>query len=306
MRVPKSADYAFYEDVLKRDNSGIPDVDVYVFSPTCVPWASGGKLRGHQDPQGWVFLKSIEYIIEKLPKVVLFENVVGFYQDKESFEVLRAALHGAGYTSEFMKLNSLDYSVPQRRIRVYGVGVRGGAALALPPAHYMPTPTLSDIVKPLPRGLWRALPPMSKTLAYTNVVSCLNKLAATRGVQVFTQAVAIDTGATTERASSSIDVMFTMTRTGCQRHDYWVTKKGGVMDIYDMEDCQGVLPGVIDIQAANVSRPQYGAMLGNGMSWPVVAAIFPPVLKSAGFCTAEECLTLDARWREVAGQRLSS
>jgi len=151
-----------------------------------------------------------------------------------------------------------------------------------------------------------ALPPKSESLAYTNAVSYVNKHAETIGVDVFTKAVAIATGATTDRAASSVDILFTMTKTGCSRHVYWVTKKGGVMDIYDMEACQGVLPGVIDIQAAMVSRPQYRAMLGNGMSWPVVAAIFPPALKSAEFCTAQECLTLDARWREVARQRLNS
>ena len=45
-------------------------------------------------------------------------------------------------------------------------------------------------------------------------------------------------------------------------------------------------------------------MLGNAMTWPVVAALCPVMFKCANMVTVEEAFELDSKWREVAARRL--
>ena len=83
------------------------------------------------------------------------------------------------------------------------------------------------------------------------------------------KAVVIDVGMSCDRnIHAKVDCAPTLTRTGCYRHDYWITTKGGHMDVYDMEFWFGIPRGIYDYERAGCSAQQYAAMLGNFVCWP--------------------------------------
>ena len=98
-------------------------------------------------------------------------------------------------------------------------------------------------------------------------------------------AVQMDVGSSEHRAGVNIDVCGTLTHTGCKRNDYWVSTKGGVMSVEELERLQGIPQHFFDYKEAGISQAQYRGMIGNAMSWPVVAAVIASTLRAAGIAS---------------------
>ena len=64
-----------YSDVHDRDLAQVPEVDVYVAGFPCQPFSTMGRRAGMNDQQGTVFFSILDYIAQKLPKVVILESV---------------------------------------------------------------------------------------------------------------------------------------------------------------------------------------------------------------------------------------
>jgi DNA (cytosine-5)-methyltransferase 1 len=113
-----------------------PRVDVVVGGPPCQPWSTGGKRLGDADPRdGWpIFLQTLEAI---RPQAFIAENVAGFGAGarKPHFDALTQRLRGLGYNVMAEVLNAADYGVPQRRLRLLIVGIRG-ALFRFPAPHF--------------------------------------------------------------------------------------------------------------------------------------------------------------------------
>ncbi|HTG44212.1 MAG TPA: DNA cytosine methyltransferase [Verrucomicrobiae bacterium] len=122
--------------------------------PPCQPFSLGGKHRGHRDERN-LFPEAVRAVRELQPEAFLFENVKGLLRDsfskyfsyillqlkhplirpksEETWEehLVRLEKHETGgnyadfhYNVIFSLLNAADYGVPQRRERVFIVGIR--------------------------------------------------------------------------------------------------------------------------------------------------------------------------------------
>jgi DNA (cytosine-5)-methyltransferase 1 len=136
--------------------------------PPCQPFSLGGKHRGHADARN-LFPEAVRAIREIQPVAFMFENVKGLlrrgFSDYYHYvidqlrypEIVRGKneewqdhsarlrkLHrgekeeGLCYRVEFKLLNAADYGVPQRRERVFIVGVRSdlGISFCFPKATH--------------------------------------------------------------------------------------------------------------------------------------------------------------------------
>jgi len=129
-------------------------IDLLAGGPPCQPFSIGGKHRGYLDKRD-MFSEMVRAVRETYPKIVLVENVRGLVRKSFSkyFEYIilqftypeivrkdnenwqdhlsrleryhtKANCDGLSYRVVYRVLNAADYGVPQKRERVFIVGVR--------------------------------------------------------------------------------------------------------------------------------------------------------------------------------------
>ncbi len=160
-------------DARDIDYAQIGHVDVVVGGPPCQPFSLGGKHRGPEDSRD-MFPEAVRAVRELRPAAFLFENVKGLmrpcfqgylqyivlqlrYPDMvrlpgEGFEEHTARLNAQGghagleYSVFVSLLNAADYGVPQRRERVFVVGLRKDLHLgwSFPPSTHSEAALLYD------------------------------------------------------------------------------------------------------------------------------------------------------------------
>ena len=122
-----------YEDITKRDNSQLPDIDIYVCGFPCQSFSLMGKKLGTQDPRGNIMMHCIDVIKKKQPSVFILENVKNFkfIEKGKPFNFLIDELASI-VNEEDEQLyniycdiyNTKDYGIPQNRERIYIIGIK--------------------------------------------------------------------------------------------------------------------------------------------------------------------------------------
>ena len=104
----------------------IPTHDVLIGGFPCQPFSSLGKLKGFDDEgRGTLFFEIKDILQKKDTKVVVLENVKNIVtHDKgKTFNRILTELDEIGYDCYYNILNSEDFGVPQRRNRMFLVGL---------------------------------------------------------------------------------------------------------------------------------------------------------------------------------------
>lgn len=134
---------AFFPDLLARTSIShciiaerpriVPsNLDIYVAGFPCKDFSTLNKFREClTGPNSPIFYGVVRYIREHEPCVFVLENVSGLVNRKRGapapiHEVMRILRNIPGYTVRGWRVNSSDYYLPQRRRRVYIVGVHTG------------------------------------------------------------------------------------------------------------------------------------------------------------------------------------
>lgn len=114
------------EDISERELRGWRGrVPVVVGGPPCQPWSTGGLQRGDADDRDGLaaMFRALDLI---RPEAFIIENVAGLERGRTRayflslLEVLRESL---GYKVSVKLLDAADYGVPQRRLRMFIVGM---------------------------------------------------------------------------------------------------------------------------------------------------------------------------------------
>jgi len=108
----------------------IPDHSIFVAGFPCQAFSIAGNRRGFNDTRGTLFFEIQKIVEEKLPSILLLENVLGLlsHEKGRTFATILDTLDAMGYDVEWQVLNS-KYFVPQNRERVFIVGhLRGKRA----------------------------------------------------------------------------------------------------------------------------------------------------------------------------------
>ena len=130
-------------DILNVREDEIPEGDILTAGFPCQPFSSAGSRKGVFDSRGMLYKECLRIIKNKMPKVIVFENVRGLLSTKyidgrNLVEVIiedLSEMNGIGYNVVHKLLNASDYGVPQNRQRVFFVGVRKdlGVKFTFPP-----------------------------------------------------------------------------------------------------------------------------------------------------------------------------
>lgn len=158
LRANFNPDLVFEGDVRDFDATPFAGIDLLAGGPPCQPFSLGGLAKAHQDERD-MFPQTARILAQCCPKAFIFENVKGLARksfqeyfeyilltltyplerrsDDEPWQKHKARLdkidlanyNSVSYTVSYKLLNAADYGVPQRRERVFIVGLRSDLKL---------------------------------------------------------------------------------------------------------------------------------------------------------------------------------
>lgn len=121
-------DHIIEGDITKIKSSEIPDHDLLVGGFPCQTFSVVGQRKGFEDPRGLLYREMVRILRDKKPTAFIAENVKGLVSvDKgRVYEKILSDCENAGYEVFPNVLNASQFGVPQKRERLFIVGVRHG------------------------------------------------------------------------------------------------------------------------------------------------------------------------------------
>jgi len=141
-----------------KELAGVDEIDVVIGGPPCQGFSHMG-LRDLKDPRNTLVAHYMRLILEISPKAFLMENVPGLISGKTRFvldEVIQLAEeNGYEITKPVRVLDASDFGVPQKRRRLFLLGIRSDVGSAIPypdgPCNGQPgRPTVLEAIGDLP------------------------------------------------------------------------------------------------------------------------------------------------------------
>lgn len=116
-------------DIREVKSNELPDFDILTGGFPCQSFsivAQNPKRLGVKDNRGKLFFEMCRFLKEKQPKCFIAENVKGILSanDKSAFPLIIQEFEESGYNVSYRLLNAVDFGVPQKRERVFIVGIR--------------------------------------------------------------------------------------------------------------------------------------------------------------------------------------
>ena len=140
-------------DIRELDASAIPDHDILVAGFPCQPFSIIGDRRGFGDTRGTLFFEIARILEAKRPRAFVLENVkqLATHQRGTTLRRIVDILHQMDYSVEHRIFNALDFGLPQKRERVFVVGMAREWAFEWPAGGIPMTPLSEVLEKRVPR-----------------------------------------------------------------------------------------------------------------------------------------------------------
>lgn len=143
-------------------------IDVLAGGVPCQAFSQAGERQGLEDPRGQLILEFNRLILECEPKVFLIENVKGLltHEKGKTFEdVVELLKNGGRYNIHYKLLNAKDYEVPQKRERVFIIGIRSDITGSWSfPQKSSKSVLLRDVLVNVPPSLGAKYPPAKEAV----------------------------------------------------------------------------------------------------------------------------------------------
>ncbi len=117
-------------DIRDIEIKDIPQADIVIGGFPCQDFSHSGKRKGLTSDRGRLYLEMKKVVEHIKPKAFVAENVDGIRTstkgtDTSALDEIIVDFMNLGYNVVYKVLNSADYGVPQTRIRVIIIGIRG-------------------------------------------------------------------------------------------------------------------------------------------------------------------------------------
>jgi DNA (cytosine-5)-methyltransferase 1 len=153
-------------DITKISKEGIKnyieddkDIDLLSGGYPCQSFSYAGNRLGIEDTRGTLFFDFAKILEEVKPKIFFAENVKGLVShDKgQTLKTMLEVFKKVGYVVQYKVLNSVDYSVAQKRQRIIIIGVREDIQKKIKDDFKFPKPhkvklVLRDILQNVPNS----------------------------------------------------------------------------------------------------------------------------------------------------------
>lgn len=117
----------WYEDIRFIDGSKYTGtIDLLVGGSPCQSFSNMGHRKGLDDARGTLFFNYATLVSVIQPRVFIYENVPGMMtiDNGDSWNRILDIFHSLNYWISFRVIDSRKYGIPQRRERIYVVGIR--------------------------------------------------------------------------------------------------------------------------------------------------------------------------------------
>lgn len=140
----RNIDFSPYKNKIDILSGGFP----------CQAFSHAGKRLGFADTRGTLFYEFARVITETNPKAFVAENVKGLlsHDNGSTIETIKNVFTEIGYTIvEIKVLNAMYYNVPQKRERIFIIGIRNDLVSKIKnedlciPCYYS-LPTMKDVL----------------------------------------------------------------------------------------------------------------------------------------------------------------
>lgn len=130
---------AICADVADIDFKAIPDVDVLIGGFPCQSFSTVNPTKDTNDERANLYKQIVRFLKEKSPKYFICENVKGLLtlQKGSIINKIVSEFKQVGYNVEFRLMKAVEFGIPQKRERVFIVGIRND----LEYTYRFPTPT---------------------------------------------------------------------------------------------------------------------------------------------------------------------
>ena len=141
-----------HQDVAEVDFSKY-NADVVAGGFPCQSFSYAGKGLGFEDTRGTLFFEFARAVKEIQPKIFVGENVEGLknHDNGRTLQTMTKVLTDLGYHLQMKVLNGIDYSVAQKRKRVFLIGTLPGYHFTYPVPHKEKV-VLRDALKDVPES----------------------------------------------------------------------------------------------------------------------------------------------------------
>lgn len=278
-----------YSNVKNRTTKNAPACDVFITGPPCITFSTLGKRKGASVAKGQLMFYSLQYIVDKLPRVVILENVRGLTHKRNEavLQHVKDCLQAVKYTVHLRVLCTSESAVPQSRGRCYLVGIRS------PKTHF-------QWPKPLPAvGLQHFLDKNLKNSEHPlnrRQKTMMDTLQETHMHKLEKSWYCFDAGASTRFVSCLKDKCPCLTRARAGGH--YVPRLRRFLSVVETGRLQG-LPCTVTqhmLEACQGNERVVRAAMGDAMSLNVLMRVLSKALYSAGLVNT---VPVDP-WRQLA------
>lgn len=153
---------AVCEDIKNVSTEDIPNFDILIGGFPCQSFSTVNPTKDTNDARANLYKELVRVLTAKKPKFFICENVKGLMTLQKG-EILRKVIsdfESVGYHVVYRLLLASDYGIPQRRERIFIVGIRNDIPLQyqFPEATHTQFPTQN-------KKLWTPLKSVVKNLA---------------------------------------------------------------------------------------------------------------------------------------------
>ena len=259
-------------------------VDLLVGGSPCQSFTLLGYQKGLEETRGTLFYDYARIIKEVEPKAFIYENVQGLIKHDQgrTWEVIKRVFESLGYSIHYKVLDSVNYGIPQKRRRIFVVGIKDPKYTFEFPNEVPLKFTMQDfLLENTPDGNFIAINGDINITHTTGTVPEKYFLSEKilpgimcEGTGGFSMKPEIDLKIARPLMSS----MHKMHRAG---EDNYVTTKGKIRRLAPRECLR--LMGFTDDFKIVVSDTQMYKQAGNSMVVDVMKALISSVLKSIGY-----------------------
>ena len=296
-----SAPNVFIDDATTRDVKTMPTCDILFSTFPCQSFSAAGQRKGVDDPRGLLALFTFEYVKEKRPPAIVFENVDTLATIYKSLaDLICKVLEDEGYAVHTNVLVTSNFGVPQKRRRWYLVAIDNRMPAARPfqwPQPSSKTMSLNELILREPADRWATAPPEANTRARANVLAAYESVVHD-GKNPFDENchVVVDCGCSPNFRTFQINRFPTITAgRASTAQGWWSSFKGGFVSIGELCRLQGFQEADIDWVSCKVSRSAFGHCVGNACSVNLLRFLIPHVLLAAGFASRDDVKALVGR-----------
>ncbi len=139
------------QDISDLKPSDFGKADVLIGGFPCQPFSLSGLQNGFQGDSGGGFRSCLSAIVAANPSIFVLENVIGFLTLHKGIfiKVALRELKKLGYACQVLKLNAVEYGIPQKRERVFIVGNNIESGLISLDLYKQPIVTVQEAIDDL-------------------------------------------------------------------------------------------------------------------------------------------------------------